>query len=73
MKNTLIFILALHFFSFEFICQEKNNFTGLLELKKEVTYWDKDNTRKRSEGHIQANGFTGVGDRFGKWKFYYKF
>ena len=72
MKNTLIFILALHFFSFEFICQEKNNFTGLLELKKEVTYWDKDNTRKRSEGHIQANGFTGVGDRFGKWKFYYK-
>ena len=43
---------------------------GLLKIKEEITYWDKDSTILRSAGHYNKMGFSAVGQRVGEWKFY---
>lgn len=65
-------IIALIIIGSTWAWAQPGNNTGLLELKKEKTYWDRDSTKLRSEGYLQATGFGGVGDKFGKWKYYYE-
>ena len=45
---------------------------GLLKIKEEVTFWDKDSVVIRSSGHYNKMGFSGIGQRVGEWKFYNK-
>ena len=43
---------------------------GLLKIKEEVTFWDKDSVVLRSSGYYNKMGFSGIGQRVGEWKFY---
>ena len=52
--------------------QPEQTVNGLLDLEKKVTYWDKDSSHKRSEGYLKVYGFGGVGEQYGKWKYYFK-
>lgn len=70
MKN-IVFIL-LFIVSCAFWAQPGQTVNGLLELEKKVTFWDEDNTRKRSEGYLKVYGFGGVGEQYGKWKYYFE-
>lgn len=66
-----IFIVIAVLFSGVLFAQPGNS-KGLLELQEEKTYWDRDSTKLRSEGYLQVTGVRGVGEKFGKWKYYYE-
>jgi len=45
---------------------------GMLKFDKKTTYWDKDHKIPRSIGYYRASGSSSIGEKFGKWKFFYK-
>jgi hypothetical protein len=72
-KVSIILLLYIVFVPFSFAQKKENDPTkGLLELKLEKTYWDKEQKKLRSEGYMNVAGFDAIGQRYGKWKFYYK-
>ena len=44
------------------------------EIKREpiVNYWDKDKKHIRSKGYLNVSGFSDVGQKTGRWVYYYK-
>jgi antitoxin component YwqK of YwqJK toxin-antitoxin module len=46
--------------------------SGMLKLEEVKIYWDKAETQLRSVGYYRTNGTSSVGEKFGKWKFYYR-
>ena len=49
--------------------QVKEN--GLIKQEKIITYWNKDKNIIRSIGQYHTDGFSAVGEKIGKWVFYY--
>ena len=66
-----LFILFIFFFLNSISAQDEwQREKGLLKIKEEVTFWDKDSTIIRSAGHYNKMGFSSIGQRVGEWKFY---
>ncbi len=63
---TLFLLCSLTLFSQDKWEKEK----GLLDLKEEITYWNKDSSTIRSIGYFNGMSFSGLGQRIGIWKFY---
>ena len=42
-------------------------------MRKQVTnYWDRDSTMVRSRGYFNVSGFSNVGQKTGRWTYWYK-
>ena len=57
-----------------FIIQNSNSQIkekGLIKQEKIVTYWNKDKNIIRSIGQYHTEGFSAIGEKIGKWVFYY--
>jgi antitoxin component YwqK of YwqJK toxin-antitoxin module len=73
MWRFIILILFVHLWLGNYTAQKKNDPTkGLLELRLEKTYWDKEQKKLRSEGYLNVMGFEAIGQQYGVWKYYYK-
>jgi|GEM_PF-823223 len=72
-KTTKIALSLLPLFIFIMsYAQKKEDFsTGGLEKKLVTTYWDKDSTRMRSRGYYNVSGFSDLGQKTGKWTYWY--
>ena len=67
-KFLFVFIMNL------FIIQNSNSQIkekGLIKQEKIVTYWNKDKNIIRSIGQYHTEGFSAIGEKIGKWVFYY--
>ena len=44
---------------------------GLIKKEKIITYWNQDKNIIRSMGQYHTDGFADIGEKIGKWTFYY--
>ena len=70
---SLIAFLVIHLLVINFYAQTDKDFTkGGLERTLVTTFWDRDSTMLRSRGHYNVSGFSGVGQKTGRWTYWYK-
>ncbi len=73
MRLKFLIFLFIHCFTLSLFGQNEQDFSkGGLERKKVTTYWDRDSITIRSSGYYNVSGFSGVGQKTGRWNYWYK-
>ena len=71
MKIIILFLFII-ISIFSFGQDAKDLMQGGLKRKQVTNYWDRDSTMIRSRGFYNVSGFSGIGQKTGKWTTWYK-